>query len=130
VLPTNYVTVVTIDQIFEPFLVLHRNLEAFVRLDAPLVGILALGKAMNILAARPPVARRRQLEGTLAAIAFIELYDMLHAALAVAALADDHRAVVVLKRGRDNFTRAGAKLVDEHSNWEPFGRNEHCARIL
>src|ERR1051326_7874580 len=65
----------------------QRDLHAGVGLDAPLVGLLAVGEAMDVLTAGPPVARRGQLQG---ALAMLHRDDVLHAALAVTAFANDH----------------------------------------
>src|SRR5581483_8823049 len=85
----------------------------------PLIGILAVGKAMDVLAAGPPVARRRQLEST---IATFHVDDVLHAPLAVAPFSDDDRAMVVLKRRRHNLAGTGAVLVDEHGHGKLVSR--------
>ena len=97
------------DQELIPLLVRQLHLEARVRRHAPLVGFLAVREAVDVLAARPPVALRRQLQGR---VVFHRI-DVLHAALAEAALADDHRPAVVLQRGRDDLAGAGAVLVDQ-----------------
>src|SRR5262249_19777472 len=86
-----------------PLLERQRHLQASVGLDAPLVGLLALGEAVDVLAGGPPVARRRQLQGALVAL---HRDDVLHAALAVTALAHDDGPLVVLEGGRDDLAGA------------------------
>src|SRR5215831_11266450 len=63
---------------------------------------------MDILAAGPPVGGDGQLH-----LAAVEAADVLHAAFAVAALADDDGPLVVLQARRDDLAGAGAMAVDE-----------------
>src|SRR5262249_22306815 len=74
----------------------QRNLHSGVGLAAPFVAVLAVGEAVDVLAAGPPVARRGQLQG---ALAVLHRDDVLHTALTVAPLANNHRSLVVLQTG-------------------------------
>src|SRR5262249_32777676 len=62
-----------------------------VGLDAPFVVLLGIRPSVNVVAAGPEVVGRRQFQ--LAPLASLEFHDVLHAALAIAALADDYRPV-------------------------------------
>src|SRR5437762_3340228 len=58
------ITIPAILQIGPQLALLGRHGKAFAGLDAPFIDFLAVRKTMNVLAARPPVTSRRQLEGT------------------------------------------------------------------
>src|SRR5262249_32118242 len=105
----------------------ERHLVAGIGLHAPLVAFLGVGKAVDVLAARPPVAGRGQLERT--GVVF-HPDDVLDAALAKAAFADDYGAMVVLEGGGDDLTGAGAVLVDEHGDRIFLGGQHQGAGFL
>ena len=78
--------------------------------DAPLVVVLAAGAGLvDVLAARTPVGGGGHLE-----LAAFEILNGLHAAFAVAAIAHDDGAAMVLQTGGDNLGAAGAVAVDQH----------------
>ena len=68
---------------------------------------------MNVLSAGPVIAGGGQLERAFASFQFD---DVLHAALAPGAFADDHGPLVVLQAGRQDFAGAGAIVVDQHDH--------------
>jgi hypothetical protein len=80
-----------------------------VGLDAPLVRLTAGARAVNVLAAGPPVTGDRQLQQALAAF---QRNHVLNRALAPGALANAGRPVVVLQAGGHDFAGAGALAVD------------------
>src|SRR4029079_7518531 len=79
--------------------------------------LLGIGKAMNVLAARPQVARRGELQGTATTL---QLDDVLYASFAPRPLADDDRPAVILQTGRDNLARTGAEVIHQHRHREAF----------
>src|SRR5262249_14397271 len=82
----NDVAVIAPASVLDALLARQRHLHAGIGLDAPLIALLAVGEAVDVLAAGSPVARRRQLQG---ALPVLHRDDVLHAALAVAAFPDN-----------------------------------------
>src|SRR5207253_1849396 len=81
---------------------------------APDVVVLAGGAGLvQVHAVGPPERGDGHLE-----LAAVEGLDVLHAALAVAALAHDDRPLVVLEAGRDDLAGAGAAAVDQADHFE------------
>src|SRR5581483_750328 len=109
--PADHVPVAPPLVVLDAFLVAELDLD--VRLHAPFFIFLALGKAMDVAAARAPVAGGSQLEG---AAAVFERDDVLHAAFAEAAFADDDGAQVVLQGGSENLAGTGTVAVDEDTD--------------
>src|SRR5262249_14953982 len=92
----------------------HLHAEALVGDDAPGVLILALGAGLvEVGAAGPPEGGDRDLE-----LSAVKALNVLHAALAEAALAHDDGPLVILQARRDNFAGAGAALVHEADHGE------------
>src|SRR5262245_45433924 len=81
---------------------------------------------MNIGPAWPPIAGSSELQCHRWFVVR-QLDDVLHAAFAKAALTHDDGPIVVLERGRDNFTGAGGISVDEYSHGTRAGRLHQCA---
>src|SRR6185437_9638601 len=103
-----------VQMLVEIHALLGRQLDDLIGGDAPHILVLA-GRAglVKVLLARPPEGGRRHLD-----VAAIELQDVLHAALAVAAFADDTGAIVILQTGRHNLAAAGAVTVDQANHRE------------
>ena len=111
-------------QVGKAFFGFHRHLEDRIRLHAPIIGIFAVEEPVNVLAAGPPIAGGGQLEGALAAFHFD---DVLHAALAVAALADNDGPLMILQCGRHDFAGAGAVFVNQNGHGVILGRDQKGA---
>src|SRR5208282_2276735 len=76
----------------------------------------ALGAGLiQVLAIGPPERGGGQLD---LAAGGLERHDVLHAALAVTALADDDRPVMVLQAGADDLAATGAAAVDQADHRE------------
>ena len=86
---------------------------------APLVGVLGVGEAVDVLAAGAMVAGGGQLQGALAPF---QLDHVLHAPFAPGALADDDRSVVILQTGRDDLAGAGAVVIHQHGHRKALER--------
>ena len=83
--------------------------------DAPLVRLLGVLEAVNVLSRRPLIGGDGQLED---AVAVLQVDDVLDRPLAIAALADDRGAVVVLETGRDDLGGRGRVLIDQDDHRE------------
>src|SRR5262249_46325135 len=87
---------------------------ALVGPHAPVLVVLAAGRGLvEILAAGPP----ERCDGDLD-LATVEVLNVLHASLAVGALAHDDRPLMVLETGRDDLAGAGAHAVDQADHRE------------
>src|SRR5207248_11707388 len=91
------VPIAAVLKVIQAFLILEHHLKSFVGLDAPFVGVLTVREAVNVLTTGPPVAGRRELERTDPIARFLQVDDVLHAALAVAPLADNDGPFVILQ---------------------------------
>src|SRR5262249_21618372 len=109
----DYVSFSSMLVILDPLLVGELDLEALAGVNAPLVFFLALREAVDVLAARPPVAGGGELQRGTAAFQFDNVLD---AALAVTALPDDDRAQVVLQGRGDDLAGAGAVAVQQDAD--------------
>ena len=88
-------------------------------LHAPVVAILRIPtglEAMDVAAAGTPVDGGGDFEG---AVAAFQGDHVLHAALAVAAFANDDAAHMVLKGGRQNLAGAGPAAIDQDGDGNP-----------